>query len=43
MLIDRGIPKLSVQQVREDEAEEKGSRKAIREEIERLMLGEEDE
>lgn len=42
MLIDRGIPKLGIQHSKEDESEEKGSRRAIREEIEKLMLGEDD-
>lgn len=43
ILLDRGIPKLGVQHSREDESEERGSRKAIREEIEKLLLGDEDE
>lgn len=40
MLLDRGIPKLGVQHAKEEESEERGSRKAIREEIEALLLGE---
>lgn len=42
ILLDRGIPKLGVQHSKEDESEERGSRKAIREEIEKLLLGSED-
>lgn len=37
MLLDRGIPKLGIKHSKEDEVEERGSRKALREEIERLM------
>lgn len=40
MLIDRGVPKLGIQHSKEEESEERGSRKSIREEIERLLLGE---
>ena len=43
MLIDRGIPKLGIQHSKEEESEEKGSRKQIREEIEKLMLGDDDD
>lgn len=43
MLIDRGIPKLGVQHSKEEESEEKGSRKNIREEIEKLMLGDDED
>lgn len=39
ILLDRGIPKLGVQHAKEDESEERGSRKALREEIENLLLG----
>jgi hypothetical protein len=42
ILLDRGIPKLGVQHAKEEELEERGSRKAIREEIEKLLLGTED-
>lgn len=37
MLLDRGIPKLGIKHSKEDEIEERGSRKQLREEIERLM------
>lgn len=40
MLLDRGIPKLGVQHTKEEETEEKGSHKALREEIEKLLMGE---
>lgn len=44
MLLDRGIPKLGIKHSKEDEVEERGSRKQIREEIEKmLMKNEEDE
>lgn len=43
MLLDRGIPKLGIKHSKEDEVEEKGSRKQLREEIERMLLNEEDE
>lgn len=39
MLYDRGLPKLGVQHSKEEETEERGSRKAIREEIEKMFLG----
>lgn len=42
ILLDRGIPKLGVQHSKEEESEERGSRKAIREEIEKLLLGEDE-
>jgi hypothetical protein len=42
MLIDRGIPKLGIQHSKEEESEEKGSRKAVREEIEQLLFKTED-
>lgn len=35
-LIDRGIPKLGIQHTKEEESEEKGTRKDLREEIEKL-------
>lgn len=38
MLLDRGIPKLGIKHSKEDEVEERGSRKALREEIEKLMM-----
>jgi len=37
ILLDRGIPKLGVQHQKEEESEERGSRKDLREEIERLL------
>jgi hypothetical protein len=43
MLLDRGLPKLGIQHSKEEEVEERGSRKAIREEIERLMELDKDE
>ena len=42
ILLDRGIPKLGVQHAKEEETEERGSRKQIREEIEKLLLGEDE-
>lgn len=42
MLLDRGIPKLGVQHSKEEESEERGSRKALREEIEMLLMGGDD-
>lgn len=39
ILLDRGIPKLGVQHAKEEELDERGSRKAIRQEIENLLLG----
>lgn len=41
MLLDRGVPKLGVQHTKEEETTEKGSRKALREEIEGLLSGNE--
>lgn len=38
MLLDRGIPKLGIKHSKEDEVEERGSRKAIRDEIEKLLM-----
>lgn len=43
LLLDRAIPKKGVEHVAQDETEERGSRKAIREELERLLLDEEDD
>ena len=43
MLLDRGIPKLGIKHSKEDETEEKGSRKAVREEIEKLLMNMDDE
>lgn len=42
MLLDRGIPKLGIKHSKEDEVEERGSRKALREEIEKLLKEEEE-
>lgn len=42
MLLDRGIPKLGVSHQKEEETEERGSRAAIRDEIEKLLLGEDE-
>jgi hypothetical protein len=42
-LLDRGIPKLGIQHTKEEETEERGSRKHLREEIEKLIRGEEEE
>lgn len=43
MLLDRGIPKLGIKHSKEDEVEERGSRKQIREEIERLLMDDGDD
>lgn len=43
ILLDRALPKMGVKHAKEDEAEERGSRKAIREELEKLFLEGEDE
>lgn len=43
MLLDRGIPKLGIKHSKEDEAEERGSRRQLREEIEKLMRKDEEE
>lgn len=43
MLLDRGIPKLGIKHSKEDETEERGSRKQIREEIEKLLMDEGDD
>ena len=43
MLLDRGIPKLGIKHSKEDETEERGSRKQVREEIERLLMEQEDD
>jgi uncharacterized protein (DUF2225 family) len=37
MLMDRGIPKLGIKHTKEEESEERGSRKQLREEIEKLI------
>lgn len=37
MLMDRGIPKLGIKHTKEEETEERGSRKQLREEIEKLI------
>lgn len=42
MLMDRGIPKLGIKHTKEDETEERGSRKQLREEIERLIREQEE-
>lgn len=42
-LIDRGIPKLGIQHTKEEESEERGTRKELREEIEKLLNRQEDE
>ena len=36
-LLDRGIPKLGIQHTKDEEIEERGSRKQLRDEIEELM------
>lgn len=38
MLLDRGIPKLGIRHSKEEETEERGSRKQLREEIEKLLM-----
>lgn len=43
ILLDRALPKLGVQHTKEEETEEKGSRKDLREEIERLLREEDDD
>lgn len=43
ILLDRGIPKLGVTHTKEEETEERGSRKAIREELEKLFLEDEED
>jgi hypothetical protein len=43
MLLDRGIPKLGIKHSKEDETEERGSRKQLREEIEKLIKEQEEE
>ncbi len=43
MLLDRGIPKLGIKHSKEDETEERGSRKQVREEIERLLMKDDDD
>ncbi len=43
MLLDRGIPKLGIKHAKEEETEERGSRKQVREEIERLLREETEE
>ena len=43
MLLDRGIPKLGIKHSKEEETEERGSRKQLREELEKLLMQEEDE
>ena len=42
ILLDRALPKLGVQHQKEEETEERGSRRQIREEIEKLLMGDED-
>jgi hypothetical protein len=37
MLLDRGLPKLGIKHAKEEDGEELGSRKQLREEIENLM------
>lgn len=43
ILLDRGIPKLGVQHSKEEETEERGSRKQIRLEIEKMLMGEDED
>lgn len=43
MLLDRGIPKLGIKHSKEDETEERGSRRQLREEIEKLLMNEKNE
>lgn len=43
MLMDRGIPKLGIRHSKEEESEERGSRKELREEIERLLKQQEED
>lgn len=43
MLLDRGIAKLGIKHSREEESEERGARKQIRLEIEKLLLGKDEE
>lgn len=42
-LIDRGIPKLGIQHTKEEAEEERGSRKQLREEIEKMLRGDDEE
>lgn len=43
MLMDRGIPKLGIKHTKEEETEERGSRKQLREEIEKLIKEQDEE
>lgn len=43
LLLDRGIPKLGIKHTKDDESEELGSRRELREEIERLIKKKENE
>jgi hypothetical protein len=42
-LLDRGIPKLGVQHAKEEESEERGSRRELRESIEKMLLEKKEE
>ncbi len=41
-LLERSLPKMGVSHTREEETEERSSRKAIREDLEKLLFGEDD-